>query len=84
VIWPFSEKPSRIRCKAATWYQDAVKAGEAVLTERYVDTTTNSLMISAAVPTKREGKLIGVTASDFSLKTLVSMITKSECHTPRV
>jgi methyl-accepting chemotaxis protein len=56
------------------WYQDAVKADKMVLTDPYADASTGNLIISAATPVKRAGKLFGVTASDFSLNSLVEMI----------
>jgi methyl-accepting chemotaxis protein len=56
------------------WYQDAVKADKLVLTDPYNDASTGNLIISAAMPVKRDGKLFGVAASDFSLTTLVDMI----------
>ncbi len=56
------------------WYQAAVKANATVLTEPYTDATTGKLVVSAALPVKRDGKLVGVAASDFLLTTLVSMI----------
>lgn len=74
VIWPFSENPPGYDARQRPWYQDAVKQDSAVLTEPYIDATTNTLMISAAIPTKRDGKLAGVTASDFSLDSLSQMI----------
>lgn len=74
VIWPFSENPPGYDARQRPWYQDAVKADQPVLTEPYIDATTNVLMLSAAVPTKKDGKLIGVTASDFSLDSLSNMI----------
>ncbi len=56
------------------WYQDAVKADRMVLTDPYNDASTGNLIISAAIPVKKDGKLYGVAASDFSLKSLVDMI----------
>ena len=56
------------------WYKDAVKADKLVLTDPYNDASTGNLIISAAMPVKRDGKLFGVAASDFSLGSLVSMI----------
>jgi methyl-accepting chemotaxis protein len=56
------------------WYQSAVKADKIVLTDPYTDASTGQLILSAAVPVKRDGKLFGVAASDFSLKTLVNLI----------
>jgi methyl-accepting chemotaxis protein len=57
------------------WYQGAVKAGKIVLTDPYVDASTGQLILSAAMPVKRDGQLFGVAASDFSLQTLVKLIS---------
>ncbi len=73
-MWPDSPMPEGYDPRQRPWYQDAVKANGSVLTEPYIDASTNDLIISAAVPVKRDGKLIGVAGSDFSLKTLVEMI----------
>lgn len=56
------------------WYKGAVQADRLVLTDPYNDASTGNLIISAAMPVKRDGKLFGVAASDFSLGSLVSMI----------
>ena len=56
------------------WYQDAVKADKMVLTDPYADASTGNLIISAAMPVKRDGRLFGVAASDFSLTSLVDMV----------
>lgn len=56
------------------WYKDAVQADQPFLTDPYVDASTGNLVISTAVPVKRDGKLFGVVASDFSLQSLVGMV----------
>ncbi len=73
-MWPASPMPEGYDPRQRPWYQDAVKADSSVLTDPYIDASTNDLIISAAVPVKKDGKLIGVAGSDFSLKTLVEMI----------
>ena len=72
--WPVLELPEGYDPRKRPWYQDAVKAGGAVLTEPYADASTNDLIISSAVPVNHDGKLFGVAGSDFSLKSLVEMI----------
>ncbi|ASQ04793.1 HAMP domain-containing protein [Sinorhizobium meliloti] len=74
MIWPDSKMPDGYDPRQRPWYQQAVKADARVLTEPYVDASSGDLIISAAVPVKHEGKLYGVTGSDFSLKALVSMV----------
>ncbi|MUZ71052.1 HAMP domain-containing protein [Agrobacterium vitis] len=71
---PFQPLPEGYDPRIRPWYQGAVKANKVVLTEPYTDASTGQLILSAAVPVKREGQLYGVAASDFSLKTLVGLI----------
>jgi methyl-accepting chemotaxis protein len=73
-MWPKSDMPADYDPRQRPWYQDAVKANASVLTEPYVDASSNDLIISSAVPVKRDGKLLGVAGSDFSLKSLVEMV----------
>ncbi|MCF3640634.1 methyl-accepting chemotaxis protein [Rhizobium sp. TRM95111] len=73
-MWPQSEMPAGYDPRQRPWYQGAVKADGSVLTEPYIDASTNDLIISSAVPVKRDGALVGVAGSDFSLKSLVAMI----------
>ncbi|AFL49186.1 methyl-accepting chemotaxis protein [Sinorhizobium fredii] len=75
ITWPEMKLPEGYDPRQRPWYQQAVKADARVLTEPYIDASSGDLIISAAVPVKHDGKLYGVAASDFSLKTLVSMIT---------
>jgi methyl-accepting chemotaxis protein len=72
--WPKSEMPEGYDPRKRPWYQDAAKADGPVLTEPYIDASTNGLIISSAVPVKKDGKLVGVAGSDFSLKSLIDMI----------
>ncbi len=73
-IWPASDLPADYDPRVRPWYKDAVATGKTVLTEPYVDASSGELIISAAQPVNRDGKLSGVVGSDFSLKTLVSMV----------
>ena len=72
--WPARETRPGYDARVRPWYQDAVKANTAYLTEPYTDSTTQELVVSAAAPVKRGGKLYGVAGSDFSLNSLVEMI----------
>lgn len=72
--WPKTEMRAGYDPRQRPWYQAAVKANATVLTEPYVDATTGKLVVSAALPVMRNGKLAGVAASDFTLTALVSMI----------
>ena len=72
--WPVMPMPEGYDPRKRPWYQDAVKAGGSVLTDPYIDASSGDLIISAAAPVMKDGKLAGVAGSDFSLKTLVSMV----------
>ncbi|WP_084366046.1 methyl-accepting chemotaxis protein [Rhizobium sp. RU36D] len=71
---PVQPLPEGYDPRKRPWYQDAVKADKLVLTDPYADASTGNLIISAAIPVKKDGKLYGVAASDFSLKSLVDMV----------
>ncbi|OJF93985.1 methyl-accepting chemotaxis protein [Pararhizobium antarcticum] len=74
-MWPESPMPADYDPRQRPWYIGAVKADASLLTDPYIDASSGDLIISAAVPVKKDGKLVGVAGSDFSLKTLVDMIT---------
>ncbi|WEZ85259.1 methyl-accepting chemotaxis protein [Rhizobium sp. 32-5/1] len=72
--WPDLPLPEGYDPRQRPWYQQAAKVDAPVLTDPYIDASSGDLIISAAVPVKRDGKLFGIAGSDFSLKTLVEMI----------
>lgn len=72
--FPKTPLPEGYDPRKRPWYLDAVKAGKTVLTEPYNDASTGGLIITAAIPVSIDGKLAGVTGSDFSLDSLVKMI----------
>ncbi|MEK1929346.1 MAG: cache domain-containing protein, partial [Pararhizobium sp.] len=76
--WPDLPLPADYDPRKRPWYQQAAKADSSVLTDPYIDASSGDLIISAAVPVKRDGKLFGIAGSDFSLKTLVDMIKSVE------
>jgi methyl-accepting chemotaxis protein len=72
--WPELPMPEGYDPRKRPWYQAAVKANAAVITEPYVDASSGDLIISAAIPVSRDGKLAGIVGSDFSLKAMVEMV----------
>ncbi|MCF3639178.1 methyl-accepting chemotaxis protein [Rhizobium sp. TRM95111] len=56
----------------AEWYSLAAKSGKGAMTQPYTETSTgsNTAMASIAYPVVSNGKLIGVSGVDVSLKTL--------------
>ena len=74
--WPNEKMPEGYDPRKRPWYQAAVAVNAPILTEPYIDSSTSELVVSAAIPVKRNGKLAGVAASDFTLTSLVDMIKK--------
>ena len=72
--WPKTSLPAGYDPRKRPWYKAVFSSGGAVLTEPYVSASTGQLNVTAAVPVKVNGKLIGVTGSDFSLESLVAAI----------
>jgi methyl-accepting chemotaxis protein len=73
---PPAEMPKDFDPRKRAWYKDAVKLGGPLLTDPYNDAASNALVISAVVPVKRDGELVGVAGTDFPLEGLVGMISK--------
>ena len=71
---PDAKMPEGYDPRKRGWYKDTVKADASLLTDPYVDSATQKLVISATAPVKRDGKLIGVAGTDFPLNALLGMI----------
>ncbi len=56
------------------WYQRAIAAGNLTFTDIYEDIATNELMLTIAIPVRRNGEIIGVLASDINLSELKSRL----------
>ncbi len=72
---PSKPMPDGYDPRKRPWYQAAQQVGGPVLTSPYVDATTGGLVVTSAVPVRDGGKLLGVVGGDFTLATLVSMIS---------
>ena len=62
--------------KSRPWYQQAKAANGLIFTDAYVDTYTNSWIVSASAPIKANGQFIGALCNDISLNVL-SELAKS-------
>ncbi|TLP43434.1 MULTISPECIES: methyl-accepting chemotaxis protein [Cohaesibacter] len=77
-IWPVTKMADDYDPRKRPWYKDAVAKGGPVLTAPYVDASTKDLIISAAHPVKTSDGLLGVAAGDFSIKSLVQMLSQTD------
>ncbi|MDD9155671.1 methyl-accepting chemotaxis protein [Aliivibrio sp. S4TY2] len=53
------------------WYKETLAANKGVTTKPYVSHTMQTLVVTLTEPVRENGKIIGVTASDLSLSTLI-------------
>ncbi|RYU46388.1 methyl-accepting chemotaxis protein [Aliivibrio finisterrensis] len=53
------------------WYKETLAANKAITTKPYVSHTMQALVVTLTEPVRENGKIIGVTASDLSLSTLI-------------
>ncbi|MDP9836511.1 methyl-accepting chemotaxis protein [Neorhizobium huautlense] len=74
IEWPMTGVPAGYDPRKRPWYQAAANSGQSILTEPYISASTNKLNVTAAVPVKVNGQIVGVTGSDFSLESLVAAI----------
>lgn len=80
-IYPYTTLPSGFDPTSRPWYKDAVAKKGLVWTEPYIDTDTNELVISAAMPvfnSYNNKDFVGVVAIDLSLDTLSKKINEIE------
>lgn len=55
------------------WYKQGVEAGKTMLTPPYM-ATVGGLIVTIAMPVKKDGQLLGVVGGDLSLESLVKII----------
>ncbi len=58
------------------WYIDAMESGEFAITEPYIDQSTDegNIILSASMPIHENGQVIGVSAIDMTLNSLVNYL----------
>ncbi|WP_404401095.1 methyl-accepting chemotaxis protein [Idiomarina seosinensis] len=68
------ELPADYDARSRPWYQLAISEDSATYTKPYIDVTTNELTISAVVPVKENGQLLGVAGGDMMLDTISAIV----------
>jgi serine phosphatase RsbU (regulator of sigma subunit)/HAMP domain-containing protein len=66
--------PDTYDARTRPWYRAAEKSGSVVFTEPYLDAMTGHLIITVAKALRREGELVGVLATDFSIAELINKV----------
>ncbi|MDX5593467.1 methyl-accepting chemotaxis protein [Pseudovibrio sp. SPO723] len=79
-IWPASDMPADYDPRVRPWYKDAARKGSAVLTDPYVDASSQELIISVASPVRGSRGLMGVAGADFDIGRLVSMLQQTDLN----
>lgn len=73
---PLSDLPDDFDPTIRPWYIKAVEMDSFIWSDPYIDTATKKTTITAAIPIKRNNRLIGVLALDLDLYKLSDMINQ--------
>ncbi|AXH14318.1 chemotaxis protein [Malaciobacter mytili LMG 24559] len=63
------------------WYKQAVQMNSSGITAPYVDYSTKKLVVTVFSPLKKDGKLLGVVASDIFIDTIVDTVLNVQLKT---
>lgn len=66
--------PDDYDARTRPWYQLALEEDQPTYTKPYIDVTTNELTISAVVPMRDNGRLLGVAGGDMMLDTISAIV----------
>jgi methyl-accepting chemotaxis protein len=66
--------PADYKVTTRDWYQQAVTAGKAVVTEPYVDEASKKLTITVAAPIRQADRTLGVVGGDVFVDSLVKSV----------
>lgn len=77
-MWPQADLPEGYDPRVRPWYKDAVAANGPTLTTPYQDASTGNLIVTAATPVTRDGKIAGVVGGDFAITALIDMLQGSD------
>ena len=70
--------PDDYDARQRPWYQLAIEQKQPTYTQPYIDVTTNELTISAVVPMKENGQLLGVAGGDMMLDTVSAIVNNTD------
>ena len=70
---PDAKMPEGYDPRERPWYKQAVSAGKTMLTPPYM-AAVGGLIVTIAMPVKKDGQLLGVVGGDLSLDSLVKII----------
>lgn len=72
---PTGKMPDGYDPRVRPWYRNAADSGAAVITPPYVLASTGELAVTIATPLYQNGKLVGVTGGDLSLKEVSEIVS---------
>ncbi|WP_162063279.1 methyl-accepting chemotaxis protein [Vibrio taketomensis] len=71
------EVDSSYEARTRPWYQEAKSKGDLIVTEPYVDSATNHVVISIAMPMRSKGQFLGVVFYDMELSALAEIVNQT-------
>ncbi|EHA17162.1 methyl-accepting chemotaxis protein [Halomonas sp. HAL1] len=69
------EPPSDYDPRQRPWYQDAVSAGETIITTPYVDAQSGGLIVTFARPYYQNGELAAVVGADIAITDVIEIVS---------
>lgn len=72
---PAKKMPDGYDYRTRPRYKQAVEAGNLILSEPYIDSATQKLVVSMATPLRLKDRLVGVLGVDLALTSVVSTLT---------
>lgn len=57
-----------------SWYNNAIKYDYTTLSQPYIDSLTGKIVVTPATPVWKDGKLLGVTANDLLIDTIIDQV----------
>lgn len=65
-------------CTQSDWYKIAAASDKVIYTTPYVDSDSNEMVITIAKSIKKDGEVVGVVASDISVKYLTDIVSNAK------
>lgn len=70
--------PSDFDCTQRSWYKQAIEKNDLIYSEPFMDGKTKEMMVSAAKPITKDGKVLGVIGCDLKLGSITNILQKSK------
>ena len=70
--------PADYDCTQRDWYKDAGKSNIAIISKPYIDVDSKAMVITISKAIRKDGKIMGVVASDIKTEVISDIIAKAK------